>query len=63
MSGEDDLFWALRGGGGSFAVVTALRLRARRISRAAYFRVTYPAAAPPRRWLRGTTSRPPHPPI
>ena len=45
VSGDDDLFWALRGGGGSFAVVTALHLRARRISRAAYFRVTYPASA------------------
>ena len=29
VSGGDDLFWALRGGGGSFAVVTAVHLRAR----------------------------------
>ena len=33
------------GAAASFAVVTALHLRARRISRAAYFRVTYPASA------------------
>jgi FAD/FMN-containing dehydrogenase len=43
--GDDDLFWALRGGGGSFGIVTAFRLRARRVNRAAYFRVTYPAPA------------------
>lgn len=42
---EDDLFWALRGGGGSFAIVTAVRLRVHRVRRAAWFRVTFPAAA------------------
>jgi FAD/FMN-containing dehydrogenase len=42
---EDDLFWALRGGGGSFAIVTALHLRARRVRRAAWFRVTYPGGS------------------
>jgi FAD/FMN-containing dehydrogenase len=45
VEGDDDLFWALRGGGGSFGIVTSLRLRARRVRRAAYFRVTYPAPA------------------
>jgi FAD/FMN-containing dehydrogenase len=37
----DDLFWALRGGGGSFAIVTAIRLRTRRVDRAAYFRIPF----------------------
>jgi FAD/FMN-containing dehydrogenase len=45
VRGDDDLFWALRGGGGSFGIVTAVRLRARRVRRAAYFRITYPAAS------------------
>jgi FAD/FMN-containing dehydrogenase len=43
--GDDDLFWALRGGGGSFGIVTGFRLRARSVDRAAYFRITYPAPA------------------
>jgi FAD/FMN-containing dehydrogenase len=42
---EEDLFWALRGGGGSFAIVTAIRMRTRRVRRAAWFRVTYPAGS------------------
>ena len=42
---DDDLFWALRGGGGSFAIVTAIRLRTRTVDRAAFFRITYPRAA------------------
>ena len=45
MGGDDDLFWALRGGGGSFAVVTAVRLRPRRLTRAAWFFASYPASA------------------
>ncbi len=45
VSGGDDLFWALRGGGGSFAVVTAVHLRTRRLRRAAWFFATYPASA------------------
>ncbi len=32
-----NLFWALRGGGGSFAVVTAVTLRTQRLRRAAWF--------------------------
>jgi FAD/FMN-containing dehydrogenase len=45
-AGSDaDLFWALRGGGGSFAVVTAIHLRARRLSHAAWFFASYPASA------------------
>jgi FAD binding domain/Berberine and berberine like len=39
---DEDLFWALRGGGGSFAIVTALHLRARSVRGAAWFRATYP---------------------
>jgi len=42
---DPDLFWALRGGGGSFALVTGVHLRARRLSRAAWFFITYPASA------------------
>jgi FAD/FMN-containing dehydrogenase len=40
-----DLFWALRGGGGSLAIVTTVRLHVRHVGRAAWFRVTYPRAA------------------
>src|SRR5215217_844786 len=45
VSGGDDLFWALRGGGGSFAVVTAVHLRPRRLRRAAWFFASYPESA------------------
>jgi FAD/FMN-containing dehydrogenase len=45
VDGDDDLFWALRGGGGSFAIVTAIRLSTRRITRASFFRISYPRAA------------------
>src|SRR5215204_3088882 len=45
VSGDDDLFWALRGGGGSFAVVTAVRLRARPLRHAAWFFASYPQSA------------------
>jgi FAD/FMN-containing dehydrogenase len=38
---DGDLFWALRGGGGSFAIVTAIRLKTHQVATAAYFRVTY----------------------
>ena len=41
VSGDDDLFWALRGGGGSFGIVTAIRLRTRRVDRAAFFQISY----------------------
>jgi FAD/FMN-containing dehydrogenase len=39
------LFWALRGGGGSFAIVTAVRLKTRRVSTAAFFSISYPRGA------------------
>lgn len=39
-----DLFWALRGGGGSFALVTSISLRVHRVSSAAWFRIFYPAS-------------------
>jgi FAD/FMN-containing dehydrogenase len=45
VEGDDDLFWALRGGGGSFGIVTAIRLRTRRVTDASYFRITYPRGA------------------
>jgi FAD/FMN-containing dehydrogenase len=41
VDGDDDLFWALRGGGGSFGIVTAVRLRTRPVSTAAYFSIAY----------------------
>ncbi len=42
---DPDLFWALRGGGGSFAIVTAVHLRVRERRSAAWFFASYPAAA------------------
>jgi FAD/FMN-containing dehydrogenase len=45
VSDDDDLYWALRGGGGSFGIVTAMRLLVRRVSRAAWFRITFPASS------------------
>jgi len=45
VSDGDDLFWALRGGGGSFGIVTAVRLRVRHVRRAAFFRLTFPAGS------------------
>jgi FAD/FMN-containing dehydrogenase len=45
VQGDDDLFWALRGGGGSFGIATALRLRVARVSSGSYFSITYPRAS------------------
>ena len=42
---DHDLFWALRGGGGSFAIVTAIRLTTRRVTNAAFFSISYPRGA------------------
>jgi FAD/FMN-containing dehydrogenase len=42
---DGDLYWALRGGGGSFAIVTAMRMRVRRVRGAAWFRIAFPAGS------------------
>src|SRR5919204_219648 len=45
-AGHDaDLFWALRGGGGSFGIVTAIRMRVRRVRHAAWFVASFPRAS------------------
>ena len=49
VDGDDPLFWALRGGGGSFAIVTAIRLTTRRVTTASLL----PHRLPPRRPRRG----------
>jgi hypothetical protein len=51
---DGDLFWALRGGGGSFGVVTSLRFRVQRAPRAAwaFMRIPWARAADAlARWL------------
>jgi FAD/FMN-containing dehydrogenase len=42
---DSDLFWALRGGGGSFGIVTAIRLRVRRVRSAAWFFASFPRSS------------------
>lgn len=42
---DSDLFWALRGGGGSFGIVTAVRLKAHRVRRAAWFFASFPRSS------------------
>jgi FAD/FMN-containing dehydrogenase len=44
VEGDDDLFWALRGGGAGFGIVTAIRLRTVALPRACWFHVSYPRA-------------------
>jgi len=44
-SHDEDLFWALRGGGGSFAILTAVRLRTHAVRQAAWFFASYPRAS------------------
>jgi FAD/FMN-containing dehydrogenase len=42
---DEDLFWALRGGGGSFGIVTAIRLRVRPVTSAAWFFASFPRSS------------------
>jgi len=42
---EQDLFWALRGGGGSFGIVTAISLQARAVTSAAWFFASFPRSS------------------
>jgi FAD/FMN-containing dehydrogenase len=39
---QPDLFWALRGGGGSFALVTELQLKVHAVTSGAWFAIDYP---------------------
>jgi FAD/FMN-containing dehydrogenase len=45
VEGDDELFWALRGGGAGSGIVTAVRLRTFAVPHASWFRVTYPRSA------------------
>ena len=45
VEGDDDLFWALRGGGAGYGIVTAVRLRTVALPSASWFRITFPRAA------------------
>lgn len=40
-----DLFWALRGGGGSFALVTSMKLRTQKVNSAAWFFARFPKSS------------------
>jgi FAD/FMN-containing dehydrogenase len=41
---DEDLFWALRGGGGSFGIVTSMRFRIHRVTHGAWASMSFPWA-------------------
>ncbi|MFD0473598.1 FAD-binding oxidoreductase [Nonomuraea thailandensis] len=56
---DPDLFWALRGGGGDFAVVTALELTLHPAPSLFGGRVLWQGSTPPRSWTPSVRSPPP----
>jgi FAD/FMN-containing dehydrogenase len=54
---DPDLFWALRGGGGSFGVVTAMEIALHPYPRSTRARCGGRGSAPPRSCTRGACGR------